>query len=135
MSIVFYAAPAGTDRSTRTFTRPARSCSASSQRAADEATTPAAQGPQWSKSPLGTVSEQERRRAPAIRRTEFYGTSGRHDLFGVDVGRADHLGPLLGFADDVLAKIGWRTPHDRTAQVCELRPDPGVGESRVDFPI
>src|SRR5215831_17335074 len=37
----------------------------------------------------------------------------------LDVGRADHLGPLLGFVGDELAEFGWRHRHRHAAQIGE----------------
>src|SRR2546430_5659981 len=38
------------------------------------------------------------------------------DLFGLDVDRPDHLGPLLGVVGDELAEVGRRTLKYRYAQ-------------------
>src|SRR4051794_9528136 len=53
---------------------------------------------------------------------------------GLDVCRPDHLAPLLGFVGNELAEFGWRPGKHRTAQG-EARPDPWIGERRVNFSV
>ena len=50
-----------------------------------------------------------------------------------DVGRADHLGPLLGIVGDELAEVGRRTLKDRYAQGRKSRLDLGISEGSIDF--
>src|SRR5262245_841216 len=54
-------------------------------------------------------------------------------LLGLDVGRPDHLGPLLRFVGDELAEVGRRTLKDRYAQGGKSRFDPGISEGGIDF--
>src|SRR5262245_61599459 len=51
----------------------------------------------------------------------------------LDVGRADHLGPLLGFVDDQLTELGRRSRQWRAAEVSETSLHLRVVESRVDL--
>jgi hypothetical protein len=54
-------------------------------------------------------------------------------LLRLDVGRSDHLAPLLGFIGDEVAEVGGRARNHRAAQVGKPRLDLGVGERGVDF--
>jgi hypothetical protein len=58
-----------------------------------------------------------------LRGTGVYGTSVRQQtaLVGPDVGRADHLGPLLGFISDELPQVCGRIRKCRPAQVRKPR--------------
>src|SRR5215471_16039099 len=47
----------------------------------------------------------------------------------------DHLGPLLGFLSDELAEVGRRERERGVAEVGNPRPDPRIGEARVDLPV
>ena len=51
----------------------------------------------------------------------------------LDVGRPDHLAPLLGFVGDELAEVGGRARKRRAAEVGEPRLDLGIGEAGVDL--
>src|SRR5262245_39092541 len=77
-------------------------------------------------------------------------TSARHGVFAdrllwnvervwwslrLDVGRADHLAPLLGFVSDELPEIGGCTGKHRAAQVGKPRSHLGIGEARIDLRI
>src|SRR5262245_63685679 len=55
--------------------------------------------------------------------------------FRLDVGRPDHLGPLLGLVGDELAEIGGGTGERRTSQIEKPRFDPRIGEGDVDFSV
>src|SRR6266853_1870722 len=59
--------------------------------------------------------------------------SGWSRSLGLDVGRPDHLAPLLGLVGDQLAEVGGRTRQRRAAHVSELRVDLRIGEGRVDL--
>jgi hypothetical protein len=50
----------------------------------------------------------------------------------LDVGRPDHLPPLLGFVGDQLAKVGGRA-GEQHAQIIEPRLCLWIGEARVDL--
>jgi hypothetical protein len=71
---------------------------------------------------------------PAIRRTgvtEYWiGTAASVRL---DVGRSDHLRPLLGVVGDELGEVGGRARQRRASEVSQLRLDFGIGEARVDL--
>jgi len=56
-------------------------------------------------------------------------------LLRLDVGRPDHLGPLLGFRGDELAEVGRREREHVATQVGKPRLDLGIGEARVDLPV
>ncbi len=45
-------------------------------------------------------------------------------LLRPDAGRPDHLGPLLGLADDELLEVGWRAREHQTSQLGEPLPSP-----------
>src|SRR5215467_9865475 len=51
----------------------------------------------------------------------------------LDVGRPDHLSPLLGLFDDDLLKLGRRHRHWHTAELGKTRLDLFVGEGGVYF--
>jgi hypothetical protein len=55
--------------------------------------------------------------------------------FGLEVGGADDLGPLLGLGGDEIAEIRRRARQRRVAEVGELRLDPRIGERGVDLPV
>src|SRR5262249_41502162 len=63
----------------------------------------------------------------------IYGISPRS--LGLHVGGPDYLRPFFGFVGDELAEIGRRPCNHRTAHFCEARPNPWIGERRVDFPV
>src|SRR5262249_20686156 len=52
---------------------------------------------------------------------------------GLDIGRADHLAPSLGFFGDQLAELDRRSRQRRSAEVSETGLHLGVVESRVDL--
>src|SRR5262249_41850329 len=51
----------------------------------------------------------------------------------LDVGRPDHLAPLLRFVGNETAEITWRASEDDAAEVGELRLQLGIGEAGVDL--
>src|SRR5262249_40062747 len=55
--------------------------------------------------------------------------------FRLDVGRPDHLAPLLGFIGDELAEIDGRAYERRAAEFGEPRLDLGIGEACVDLMV
>src|SRR5262249_22411374 len=69
----------------------------------------------------------------AIRLTGDYGMWARPPLLRLDVGRPDHLGPLLSFVGNELSKVGERTCEHRTSQVGEALVHVGIGESGIDL--
>ena len=74
------------------------------------------------------------RQRPAIRRTgvtEYWIETAAS--VGLDVGRADHLAPFLGFFGDQLAELDRRSWQQRAAEVSETGLHLGVVESRVDL--
>src|SRR5580704_11214639 len=54
-------------------------------------------------------------------------------LLRLDIGRPDHLAPLLGFVGDELAEVGGRAGDYRAAQVGKPRFHRRVGEPRIDL--
>src|SRR5262245_51643633 len=67
--------------------------------------------------------------APAIRGTGV--TEYRRSL-RLDVGRPDHLAPLLGVVGDELAEIGGRADKRCASEVSQPRLDFGIGEAGVN---
>src|SRR5262245_54575301 len=63
-----------------------------------------------------------------------YSTGSRASL-RLDVGRPDHLAPLLGLVGNVLAEVGGRHRHWRAAQVEQPGRDLFVGESGVNLVV
>src|SRR5262249_34793018 len=53
----------------------------------------------------------------------------------LDVGRADHPAPLLGFCGDEISKVSGRTGNRRVAEIGKLRLDLAIGQGDVDFPV
>ena len=51
----------------------------------------------------------------------------------LDVGRPDHLAPLLGFVGDELSEVGGRARKHRAAQIGEPRLHLGIGEAGIDL--
>src|SRR5215510_13473679 len=71
---------------------------------------------------------------PTFRGTGGYGILDRVTAsVCLDVGRPDHLAPLLGVVGDELAEIGGRSRQCHAAEVSEPRFHLGVGEGRVDL--
>jgi hypothetical protein len=65
-----------------------------------------------------------------------YGIStARIRLVRLDVGRPDHLAPLLGILGDELAEVGGRARKHGSAQVSKPRLHRGISEPRIDFPV
>ena len=50
-------------------------------------------------------------------RNGSYGMSGGRRSLRLDVGRSDHLAPLLGFVGDELAEVSGRARKHRVAQI------------------
>src|SRR5215510_11988398 len=74
--------------------------------------------------------------AGGIGGTGRYGTYSRPALTRrLDLGRADHLTPLLGFVGDELAEIGGRERKLSATFVGKPRLYFEIGESGVDFPV
>ncbi len=53
----------------------------------------------------------------------------------LDMGRADHLGPLLGFIGDELAEVGGRARKGRTAKLGKPGLQLGIGKPCIDLAI
>src|SRR5262249_12888406 len=51
----------------------------------------------------------------------------------LDVGAAEHVGPLLGISCDELAEVGRRARQHRAAQVGNARLHLGIGERHIDL--
>src|SRR5262249_18895545 len=70
----------------------------------------------------------------AVRKTGFmeYRPDG---LLRLDVGRPDHLAPLLGFGGEELAKFGRLTGKRCIAQIAESRFHLGAHETRIGLPV
>src|SRR5262249_16590076 len=75
--------------------------------------------------------------ARGIRGTGFmeYLVPGRTGSVGLDIGRPDHLAPLLGFVSDELAEVGGRARKHRVAQIGDARLDLDVGEAGIDLAV
>jgi hypothetical protein len=54
-------------------------------------------------------------------------------LFRLDVGRPDHLGPLLGLVGDELTELGRRARKRGRSEIGNSRLDLGIGEPRIYF--
>src|SRR5262249_61250087 len=54
-------------------------------------------------------------------------------LVDFDIGRPDHLGPLLGFICDEFAEVGGRADERCASEVSQPSLDLGIGEARVDL--
>src|SRR5882762_8497394 len=69
------------------------------------------------------------------RRTGDYGIRPRRrsTLLRLDIGRPDHLAPLLGFVPDQLAEVSRRARKWRAAQIGKPRLDLGIRERGVDL--
>src|SRR5215813_8888869 len=66
----------------------------------------------------------------------LYGISARRPaLFRLDVGRPDHLAPLLGVIGDELFEVGGREREHRAAEVGKPCLDFGIGKARVDLRV
>src|SRR5262245_43043726 len=63
--------------------------------------------------------------------TEYW--SGFTASVRLDVGRPDHLGPLLGFVGNERFEIGRRASEDNPAQIHELCLHFGIGEASIDL--
>src|SRR5262245_44827846 len=57
----------------------------------------------------------------------------RDASFRFDVGRPDHLSPLLGFFGNERPEIARRATEDNAAQVGELSLQLGIGEAGIDL--
>src|SRR5262249_41475546 len=55
--------------------------------------------------------------------------------FGLDIGGADHLAPLLGLLGQGPAVLAGRQRQRRAAEIGEARFDLGIGKRRVDLAI
>jgi|307.fasta_scaffold21668_2 hypothetical protein len=56
-------------------------------------------------------------------------------LLHLDVGRPDHLAPLLGIVGDEFAEVGGRARERLAPQVGKPRLHLGIGEARVDLRV
>ena len=56
-------------------------------------------------------------------------------LFRLDVGRADHLAPLLRFAGDELAEVGRRTMSDSRHKLRNARPIVATNRETKTFAV
>src|SRR6516165_6565659 len=74
---------------------------------------------------------------PRIRRSKRYGKSSRSSAetssLRLDVGRPDHLGPLVGLLGDEPAEVGGRTRKHSATKVGKARLHLGIVERRVDL--
>src|SRR5262249_15267289 len=53
----------------------------------------------------------------------------------LDVGRPDHLAPLLGLVGNEPAEVGGRAREHRVAQLGDARPDLGIIEASIDLAV
>jgi hypothetical protein len=58
---------------------------------------------------------------------------GSRGSLRLDVGRANDLGPFLGFSRDMFSKPGWRIGKHDGAQVGKPRCCFGIGQDRTDL--
>jgi len=56
-------------------------------------------------------------------------------LFRLDVGRADHLGPLRCFRRHEVSEIGRRPGHRDGPEIAEPSHHPRIGKSGIDLPV
>src|SRR4029077_6185948 len=56
-------------------------------------------------------------------------------LVGFDVGRSDHLAPLVCFLGNELAEVGGRAGKHGAARIGNPRPHLGIGEAGVDLDV
>src|SRR5262249_46777103 len=87
----------------------------------------------------------ERHELAPFRLTELHGSAssvvrgtgfmecGTPGLFGLDVGRPDHLAPFLGLLGDELAEISGAHRHRHGTEIGEPRLDLGIGKSSIDL--
>ena len=57
----------------------------------------------------------------------------RHGLFRFNVGRPDHLAPLLGFLGDELGEVGGRQRKRCVAKLSDPQRHLGIGKREIDF--
>src|SRR5262249_22359968 len=73
---------------------------------------------------------------PAFSLNGIYGTwRARPNLLRLDVGRSDHLAPLLDLFGDELGEVGGRARKHSATKIGKPRLHFGVGEGRVDLLI
>src|SRR5215469_17146039 len=63
----------------------------------------------------------------------FRATVGLPRSLRLDVGRPDHLAPLLSFVGNELSKVGGRTCEHRTSQVSQALLHVGISERGIDL--
>src|SRR5215468_9752514 len=73
------------------------------------------------------------RRGSFIAPSLHFGRRSASRTLRLDVGRPDHLAPLLSLFGDELAEIGGRTRKRDAPKVCEPRLQPGIDEARIDL--
>src|SRR5262245_33063791 len=71
---------------------------------------------------IGGLFDRPRRGAGGSRNGTLWNLGRRIGSLWLDVGRPDHLGPLLSFFGDQLAEIGGRARKHRTAFFSETAP-------------
>src|SRR5712691_4639627 len=71
----------------------------------------------------------------SVRVSRRYGISGSltERSFRLDVGRPDHLGPLLDFFSNEGPEIGRGAGKDRATEVGKLSLQLGIGKAGIDF--
>jgi hypothetical protein len=83
--------------------------------------------------PSYSVTSSTRPGIHRFRGTKRYGIwIGTAASVRLDVGRADHLAPLIGLFGDELAELGGRARKQYAAHFSEPRLDLGISKARVD---
>src|SRR6266699_3826341 len=66
-------------------------------------------------------------------RTRKYGISARRGLLRLDIGRPDHLAPLLGIVCDALFEFGGGASERYSSELGKPRLDRGVSKACIEF--
>src|SRR5262245_21962230 len=82
------------------------------------------------------VQSHPLRSSHAFRERDLWNASRRWPAsFWLDVGRADHLAPLLGFHGDERAEVGGRACQYRATQIGKARFEFGINKASVDLRV
>src|SRR6266540_1278137 len=83
----------------------------------------------------GTAVECQKRSLPPFAERALRNIGVGTPLVDFDIGRPDHLAPLLGFGGDESSEIGGRACKRRRTQIGEPRFHLGFGKSNVYLPV